>query len=77
MDKRRQGKDLREIAMCDFCKKIFDVKTEFLNALCTGNDFILEEDGDFLLYIRTGDCCKDGIKKINYCPICGRKLVEK
>ena len=63
--------------MCDFCKKIIDAKSEYLNALITGNDFIFEEDEEYWLRIDTGDSFCPGVMKINNCPICGRKLVEE
>lgn len=62
--------------MCDFCNKIIDAKSEYLNALSTGNDFIFEEDEEYWLRIDTGDSFCPGVIKINNCPICGRKLVE-
>lgn len=62
--------------MCDFCKKIIDAKSEYLNALSTGNDFIFEDDEGYWLRIDTGDSGCPGVMKINNCPICGRKLVE-
>lgn len=63
--------------MCEFCKDIIDIKTEYLAALSTGNDFVFEDNKEFGLYINTGDSGCPGVKKINYCPICGRKLVEE
>ena len=62
--------------MCDFCKKIIDAKTEYLNALSTEDDFIFEDDDGHWLHIDTGDSFCTGTMKINYCPICGRKMVE-
>ena len=47
--------------MCDLCK-------------CSGfsgMNEIQHEDGEFYLSVD----CSGGIMKINYCPICGRKLV--
>lgn len=63
--------------MCDFCRKIVDVKTEFLNALMAQEDFIASENGTIFLYINTGDSGCPGTMDINYCPMCGRKLVEE
>ena len=63
--------------MCKFCRKIVDVKTEFLNALMTQDDFIANENGTIFLYINTGDSGCHGTMDINYCPMCGRKLVEE
>ena len=62
--------------MCEFCRKIVDVKTEFLNALMTQEDFIANENGTIFLYINTGDSGCPGTMDIKYCPMCGRKLVE-
>ena len=62
--------------MCELCKKITDAKSEYLNALSTGNDFIFEDDEEYWLRIDTGDSGCPGVMKITYCPICGRKLVE-
>lgn len=61
--------------MCDFFKKIIDAKSEYLNALSTGNDFIFKDNDEYYLRIDTGDSFCPGTMKINYCPICGRKLV--
>lgn len=63
------------LTMCDFCKKIIDDKSEYLNALSTENDFIFEDDEGHWLRIDTGDSFCPGTMKINYCPMCGRKLV--
>lgn len=60
--------------MCELCKKIIDAKSEYLNALSTGNDFIFEDDEEYWLRIDTGDSGCPGVMKINYCPICGREL---
>ena len=62
--------------MCDLCRKIVDVKTGFLDALMTQEDFIANENGTILLYINTGDSGCPGTIDVNYCPVCGRKLVE-
>lgn len=61
--------------MCELCKKIIDAKSEYLNALSTGNDFIFEDDEGYWLRIDTGDSGCPGVIKINYCPICGRELL--
>lgn len=63
--------------MCDFCKKIIEAKSGYLNALSTGNDFIFEDDEGHWLHIDIGDSFCPCVMKINYCPICGRKLVEQ
>lgn len=63
--------------MCEFCKKIISLDKEYLDALSTGNDFIFEDNNDTWLRIDTGDSGCPGVMKINYCPICGRKLVEE
>lgn len=63
--------------MCKFCRKIVDAKTEFLNALMTQEDFIANENETIFLYINTGDSGCSGTMDINYCPMCGRKLVEE
>lgn len=63
------------LTMCDFCKKIIDDKSEYLNALSTENDFIFEDDEGHWLRIDTVDSFCPGTMKINYCPMCGRKLV--
>lgn len=62
--------------MCEFCKKIINLNKEYIDALANGNDFIFEDNNDNWLRIDTGDSCCPGVMKINYCPICGRKLVE-
>lgn len=63
--------------MCEFCRKIVDVKTGFLDALMTQEDFIANENGKIFLYINTGDSGCSGTINIKYCPMCGRKLVEE
>lgn len=63
--------------MCDFCKKIIDAKSGYLNALSTENDFIFEDNDEYYLRIDTGDSFCPSTMKINYCPICGRKLVKE
>lgn len=62
--------------MCDFCKKIIDDKSEYLNALSIEDDFIFKDNDEYYLRIDTGDRFCTGTMKINYCPICGRKMVE-
>lgn len=62
--------------MCDFCKKIIDLKSEYIDALSTGNDFIFKDNDEYYLRIDTGDSFCPGVMKINNCPICGRKMVE-
>lgn len=62
--------------MCDFCKKIIYTKSGYLDALSTGNDFIFKDNDEYYLRIDTGDSFCPGTMKINYCPICGRKMVE-
>ena len=62
--------------MCDFCNKIIDAKSEYLNALSIGNDFIFEEDEEYWLRIDIGDSFCPGVMKINNCPMCGRKLLK-
>ena len=52
--------------MCEFCRKIVDVKTEFLNALMTQDDFIANENGTIFLYINTGDSGCPGTMDIKY-----------
>ena len=63
--------------MCDLCRKIVDVKTGFLDALMTKDDFIANENGTIFLYINTGDSGCPGTIYINYCPVCGRKLCDE
>ena len=63
--------------MCDLCRKIVDVKTGFLDALMTQEDFIANENGTIFLYINTGDSGCPGTMDINYFSVCGRKLVEE
>ena len=61
--------------MCEFCRKIVDVKTGFLDALMAQWDFIANENWTIFLYINTGDSGCQGTMDIKYCPICVRKLV--
>ena len=62
--------------MCKLCKNIVSNKEGYYDAICKGEDFIFEDEGEFYLRIDTGDSWCPGIAKINYCPICGRKLVD-
>ena len=45
--------------MCEFFIKIVDVKTEFLNALMTQEDFIANENGKNVLRYRERCCVYD------------------
>ena len=45
--------------------------------LMTQEDFIANENGTIFLYINTGDSGCPGTIDVNYCPMCGRKLVEE
>ena len=74
--------------MCEFCKTDEDGYAENGDKSITlgklGNlhatlDFITEENKKSYLYISANidnvcDCCVELKKKINYCPMCGRKL---
>lgn len=61
-----------KIEMCDFCENIhaLDYKnSDYKNCIHKN------ENGVFI-HFTTGDSFMDFDYKINYCPICGRKLVE-
>lgn len=61
------------VRMCDFCKNIY--KSDYENP--DYKDYIYKsEDGTFI-HFTTGDSFMDFGYKINYCPICGRKVVEE
>lgn len=63
--------------MCDFCKNLVKIEESFSDAICKGDDFIFEDEGKIYLYINTGDSGLPGTMKINFCPMCGRKLVDE
>lgn len=61
--------------MCEFCENIV-VENEWLNARIKGGDFIYKDDDGYGILIDTGDSgCLGSLQNINYCPMCGRKLV--
>ncbi len=62
--------------MCELCKNVVRLKEAYSDALCKGEDFVFYDGGKIYLYIDTGDSGCPGIAEVNYCPICGRKLVE-
>ena len=51
---------------------------EYMKKRYDGVDFIYKDVKDgFGLFVDTGDSGCPGYIKINYCPMCGRKLVEE
>lgn len=62
--------------MCEFCKDIAMNDDEYMKKRYAGGDFICRDENGFGILIDTGDSGCLGYIKINYCPICGRKLVE-
>ena len=63
--------------MCDLCKDIAMNNDEYMEKRYAGGDFIFKDENGFGVLIDTGDSGCLGYIKINYCPICGRKLVEE
>lgn len=64
--------------MCEFCKKIAMNDDEYMKKRYDCVDFIYKDAKDgFVLLIDTGDSGCLGYIKINYCPMCGRKLAEE
>lgn len=57
--------------MCKLCENILNKKDKFQNDNC-----IFADNDSFYFFIDTGDSFSPASEKINYCPICGRKLVE-
>lgn len=57
--------------MCKLCENILNKKDKFPNDNC-----IFADNGSFYFFIDTGDSFSLIREKINYCPICGRKLVN-
>lgn len=50
---------------------------EYMKKRYDGVDFICRDAKDgFGLFVDTGDSGCPGYVKINYCPMCGRKLVD-
>lgn len=62
--------------MCDFCKNIAMDNDEYMKKRYAGGDFICKDEHGFGVLIDTGDSGCLGYIKINYCPMCSRKLVE-
>ena len=62
--------------MCEFCKDIATTDDEYMEKRYAGGDFIFKDENGVGVLIDTGDSGCLGYIKINYCPICGRKLVE-
>lgn len=50
---------------------------EYMEKRYVGGDFICKDENGFGALIDTGDSGCLGYMKINYCPMCGRKLVEE
>ena len=65
-----------DVRMCEFCKDIAMNNDEYMEKRYAGGDFIFKDENGFGVLIDTGDSGCLGYIKINYCPICGRKLVE-
>lgn len=69
--------DKGDMEMCEFCKNIAMNDDEYMKKRYDGEDFIYRDEKDgFGLFIDTGDSGCPGYIKINYCPMCGRKLVH-
>lgn len=62
--------------MCEFCEDIAMDNDEYYGKRYDGGDFIFKDENGFGLLIDTGDSGRLGYIKVNFCPICGRKLVE-
>ncbi len=63
------------VRMCDFCEKIAMDNDEYYEKRYAGGDFIFKDENGFGVLIDTGDSGCLGYIKVNYFPICGRKLV--
>lgn len=63
--------------MCEFCENIAKTSSEYALKRFQGGDFITKDGDGYGLLIDTGDSGCLGYIKINYCPMCGRKLVEE
>ena len=66
-----------DVRICEFCKNIAMDNDEYYEKRYAGGDFIFKDENGFGVLIDTGDSGCLGYMKINYCPICGRKLVEE
>ena len=62
--------------MCEFCKDIAFTDADFVQARIKGGDFIYTYKNGYGIFIDTGDSGCPGYIKINYCPMCGRKVVD-
>ena len=58
--------------MCKFCENIYT--SDYKNP--DYKDYIYKREDDVFIHFTTGDSFMDFDYKINYCPICGRKLVQ-
>ena len=65
------------VRMCDFCKDIAMNNDEYMEKRYAGGDFIFKDENGFGVLIDTGDSGCLGYIKVNFCHICGRKLVEE
>lgn len=61
-----------DVRMCELCKNIY--KPDYENP--DYKDYIYKSEDGIFIHFTTGDSFMDFGYKINYCPICGRKLVE-
>ena len=67
--------------MCEFCNKIWSSQEEYSNSVGYPWDEIISivvKDGELWLYVPIEDSYySDTYLQINYCPKCGRKLMEE
>lgn len=59
--------------MCKFCENIYT--SDYKNP--DYKDYIYKREDGVFIHFTTGDSFMDFDYKINYCPICGRKLVKE
>lgn len=63
--------------MREFCKDIAMNDDEYMKKRYDGGDFIFKDKNGFGALIDTGDSGCVGYIKINYCPMCGRKVCDE
>ena len=73
-------KGILKIMNCNFCKKIWETKREYQDQFkyrTEENIAIVKDNGDIGLYVPIDDWYySDVIMTINYCPKCGKRLID-
>lgn len=65
--------------VCKYCERFYDIVTSYKKNKESDRGFDIFIDGNYLCYSyfdnkkQTGS---QGVKKIKYCPMCGKKLIN-